>query len=135
MKTFFVEMITPERLFYKGNIEQLVVETVDGFMGILAGHVPTVTALKNGSIRFYADGKWNEVANSAGFVEIRPDETVVLAQALEWPYEIDANRAREAAERAEEVLRRARSRKEYELSKASLARAFARLRVKSHYHD
>ena len=92
MKTFFVEMITPERMFFKGNIEQLVVETVDGYMGILAGHVPTVTALKHGSIRFFADGKWNEVANSAGFVEIRPDETIVLAQALEWPYEIDANR-------------------------------------------
>ena len=132
MKTFFVEMITPERLFYKGDVEQLIVEAVEGSVGVLAGHMPMVTAFRQGSLRFFADGKWNEVATSAGFVEVRPDETVVLSQALEWPYEIDANRAREAKERAEEALRRAHSRKEYELNKAALARAFARLRVKSH---
>ena len=135
MKTFFVEMITPERMFFKGDIEQLIVETVDGEVGVLAGHMPMVTAFKQGSLKFFADGKWTEVATSAGFVEVRPDETVVLSQALEWPYEIDANRAREAKERAEDLMRQAHSRKEYELSKAALARAFTRLRVKSHYRD
>lgn len=134
-KTFFIEMITPERTFFKGDIEMLVVETEGGEMGILAGHLPIASVVKTGGIRFLHKGKWKEAANSEGFLEVRPDETILLAQTMEWPEEIEINRVRESIEREEEVLRQSKSLKEYQLSKASLARAFARLKVRSHYSN
>lgn len=134
-KSFFVEMITPERTFFKGDIECLEVETEEGELGVLAGHLPMVAALRSGRIRFLKDGLWKEAATSEGFIEIRPDETVVLTQTMEWPEEIEINRVRQAIERAEEVMRQNKSLREYQLSKASLAKAFARLRVRSHYHS
>ena len=68
-------------------------------------------------------------------IEIRPDETIVLAQTMEWPEEIEINRVREAMERAEEELRQQQSLREYQLSKATMARCFARLRLRSHYDN
>ena len=133
MREFYVEMITPERLFFKGDIEVLLVETVDGMMGFEAGHLPLVTAIQSGSISFLSKKKWYEVANGNGFVEIRPDQTVVLAQTLEWPHEIEENAVRQAIERAEEVMRQKKSQREYYLSKIAMAREFAKLKVKSHY--
>lgn len=134
-RTFYTEMITPERTFYQGYLDSLVVETVDGALGVLAGHIPMVTALKPGAVKFLVGGKWQEAAISEGFMEVRPDVTILLAQNIEWPYEIEENRVREEIARTEEVLRQNKSLKEYQLSKAQLSRAFARLRVKSRYRD
>jgi len=133
-KTFYLELITPERSFFKGEVEMLVVGTEDGEMGILADHMPIAAIVKTGSIRFLTDGVWREAANSEGFLEIRPDETVLLAQTLEWPEEIEINRVRERIEESEEQLRQAKNLQEYRLSKAALARAVARLKVRSHYN-
>lgn len=71
---------------------------------------------------------------SDGFIEVRPDETIVFSQAVEWPEEINERRAKEAKERAEEQLRRNRSVAEYRLNRMALQRAFARLRVKHHHN-
>lgn len=135
MKTFFAELITPEKSFFRGDIEMLVVETLDGQLGVLANHEPTASALKPGTVKILQNGKWREAFSSGGFIEIRPDETIVLSEAIEWPEDIEESRAKAAIERAERRLRRSKSQKEYTLSKASMARALARLRVKEHYND
>ena len=62
-------------------------------------------------------------------MEVRPDETIIFSQAMEWPDEIDISRAQAARERAEERLRQQRSYQEYQQSKIALARAMVRLRV------
>ena len=67
-----------------------------------------------------------------GFIEVRPDETIAFSEAVEWPEDIDEQRARQAKERAEEMVRRNRSAAEYQLNRLALQRAFARLRVKHH---
>lgn len=133
MAKFRLEIITPERRFYDGQVDSLVIDTGNegGKLGILAGHMPMVAALAIGSIRFKTDGEWKSCFCSEGFVEVRPDETFINAQAMEWPDEIDAARAEEAKRRAEEEMRQEQSLKEYNESRASLARAMARLRVKS----
>lgn len=134
-RNFFVEMITPERVFYKDYIDSLVVETMDGILGVLAGHIPLVTALKPGAVRFLSDNKWLEAYVSEGFMEVRPDKTIILAQMIEWPDEIEENKVKREIERAQEVMRQNKSLREYQLSKAQLTRAFAMLRVKSRYRD
>lgn len=131
MNKFFLEIITPERTFYSGRVESITVSAVGGLCTIMAMHQPTVLATEPGILKITADGKTREAFISEGFIEVRPDETVVFSQAVEWPEEIDEQRAREAAERAEEMIRRNRSASEYRLNRIALQRAFSRLRVKN----
>lgn len=126
-KTFQLEILTPERPFFNGPVESLVLPAMDGEFGVLADHEPVVTAIEPGEARFKADGVWHYAVVTQGFAEITPDSTVVLVATAERPEEIDEARARRAKERAEERLRQHESKREYFQSKAALARATARL--------
>lgn len=125
-----LEIITPEKSFFKGEVDSLTVETSAGRIGILAHHEPMAIGLIPGEIRIRNGEEIQIAANSEGFVEVRPDKTVVLCQTVESPEEIELNRVQRAIEEHERTLRETQSRVEYKMSKANLARAFARLRVK-----
>ena len=127
--SYMLEIITPEREFFHGEVESVIIPTPDGQMSILRMHEPMVAALSIGEMKICIDGKWAVCTTSEGFVEVRPDETIIFSQAVEWPDEIDVMRALEAKERAEERLRQLQSRQEYMRSQVSLARAMVRLRV------
>lgn len=129
-KTFYLEIITPEKQFYVGPASSLVMPALDGEYGVQPGHEPIVTAIEPGLVRFQADGAWNEVVVSDGFAEVMPDYVILLVSSAERPEEIDRARAERAKERAEERLCQKQSVREYHLSKAALARAMARLRVR-----
>ena len=126
---FKLEIITPERTFFSGMVESIILPTPDGLMGILKGHEPIVAAIEIGTVKIQTEGKWRECSTSDAFMEVRPDEVIIFAQAMEWPEEIDLARAQAARERAEERLRQQRSYQEYTQSKIALARAMVRLRV------
>ena len=132
MHTFFLEIITPEKTFFRGEVQSINIPAVGGACTVMAGHQPIVFATEPGTIRITADGKTREAFMSEGFIEVRPDETIAFAQAVEWPEDINERRARDAKERAEEQLRRKRSAAEYRINRYALQRAFARLRVKHH---
>jgi F-type H+-transporting ATPase subunit epsilon len=129
MSTFYLEVITPERKFFSGEAEGIVFRTVDGEIGVLAKHAPTVVAVSVGPLKINADGKWIEAVVTEGFAKIMPDKVVLLTDTAEYPEEIDINRAKAAKQRAEERLHRQLNRLEYMRSKAALARAMARLKV------
>jgi F-type H+-transporting ATPase subunit epsilon len=124
-----LEIITPERTFFNGEVESVIIPTSDGYMSIWKMHEPMVIALSIGVMKLSIDGEWKECTTSAGFAEIRPDETVIFSQAVEWPEEIDIRRAQEAKEQAEERMRQKQSYQEYMQNQISLARAMVRLRV------
>ena len=128
--TFYLEIITPERQFYIGPAEALVLPAVDGQMGIYPGHEPVVTAIEPGELRYKAQGKWEPAAVGAGFAEVKPDYVILLVGFAEHPEEIDRRRAEAARARAEERLRQKQSIQEYHHSKAALARAMARLKTR-----
>ena len=132
MGKFYLEIITPEKTFYKGEVESIQIATLDGSCMIMAEHQPMVFATVPGSLYITADGQMREAFMSEGFVEVRPDETIAFSEAVEWPEDINVRRAQEAKERAEEQLRRNRSAAEYRLNRLALQRAFARLQVKNH---
>lgn len=129
-KLFPLEIITPERTFFSGSVISLTVEAANGRMGILADHEPYVVGLDSGMLKIQTADKELVAAHGEGFVEVRPDKTLVLCQTAEYPDEIEPNRVRRAIEEHERKLREAKSMTEYNLSKATLSRAFARLRVK-----
>lgn len=127
--TFLLEIVAPDRKFFTGDVQMLIIKTPEGEMGILKDHMPMVVAVAIGPIRIQKDGEWLEAVVSEGFMEIKQDKTVILVDTAEWPNEIDVNRANAAKERAEERLQRQLSQMEYTRSRAALAKAMARLRV------
>ena len=128
-KTFSLEIVATDRIFYKGECEHLVITAIDGLLGILAGHEPLVTALPAGELKYMVDGKWRYAAISDGFIQVMPDKSVILADSCELPEEIDIKRAEEARERAQEKLRQKQSIQEYYQTQAALNRAITRLKV------
>jgi len=128
--TFNLEIITPERRFFSGEVEMVVLKTPDGGMGILKGHIPMVVAVAIGPVRILKDGECLEAVLSEGFMEIKQDKTIILTDTAEWPDEIDANRAKAARVRAQERLQSHISHVEYMRSQAALTRAMVRLKVK-----
>lgn len=129
---FKLEVLTPERMFFSDTIESLIITTQTGQMGILANSTPMATAIVPGFIRVKKDGVWREASIADGFMEVKPDEVVVLCQLAMWPDEIIEEDIIMETNKETEILRQAQSLKEYELSKAAIARAFAQLRVKKH---
>lgn len=130
-KSFSLTVLTPEREFYKGSAESLTIESIDGEVCILAGHIPMVAALGVGELKIKTGEKVLEAFHSEGFLEVHADSTTVFLQACEWPEEIDINRAKEAKERAERRLEQQRSAQAIARSKIALSRALMRIKVKS----
>lgn len=128
-KTFYLEIIASDRVFYKGDCEHLVITAIDGLLGILAGHEPLVTSLPTGELKYMVNGEWRYAAISEGFIEVMPDKSIILADSCELPEEIDIKRAEEARERAQEMLRQKQSIKEYYETQAALNRAMNRLKI------
>ena len=128
-KCFHLEVVTPDRQFYIGDADSLVLPAIDGYMGVEAGHEPVVTAVVPGELKYRSEGAWTHAVVSQGLAEIMPDRVMVLTTSAERPEEIDWKRAEAAKERAEERLRQKLSIQEYDNSKAALARAMARLKA------
>ena len=81
MSNFTLEIYSTGGCFYKGECEHLIFQSVDGSRGILAGHEPMICALSKGEIRYLADGEWNHVVVTEGFVEVMPE---TAAEVDEW---------------------------------------------------
>lgn len=128
-KSFQLDIIASDRVFYSGECEHLVIEALDGKLGILAGHEALVTALPTGEMKYLVDGKWRFAAISEGFMEVTPEYTTIITDTCELPEEIDVIRAEEARRRAEEKLRSRQSIMEYYHTQAALNKAINRLKV------
>ncbi len=128
-KTFHLEIIATDRVFFEGDVEHLVVTAIDGLLGILPGHEALVTSLPTGELKYMVDGKWHYAAISEGFIEVMPDFAVILADSCELPEEIDIKRAEEAKMRAEERMRQKQSIMEYYHTHTALNRAMNRLKI------
>ncbi len=129
MKTFHLRILACNRVFYEGECEMLVFPSFDGEMAIMAGHEQMSTAIEVGEIRFRTEqGIWRIAIVSDGLLKVEKSKVTILVYSAEKPEEIDAFRAEAALERAREQLSQKQSIVEYNISRANLARAMARLR-------
>lgn len=128
--TFYLKIISANRVFFSGRCRSLIVPEYDGQKEILAHHEDMVIAIDEGEMRFQPEGtdNWEYAVVGMGFVEIVNNRVTLLVETAERPEEIDVARAREAKERAEEQMRQNQSIREYYHSRASLSRAMARLK-------
>ena len=127
--SFYLKVISANRVFFSGKCESVVVPEFDGEKEILAHHENMVIAINRGDMRFKPEGEseWQEAVVGMGLVEIMNNRVTLLVETAEHPEEIDMARAKEAKERAEEQMRQKQSIREYYHSRASLARAMARI--------
>ncbi|MEA2031650.1 MAG: ATP synthase F1 subunit epsilon [candidate division Zixibacteria bacterium] len=135
---FLLSIITPEKVFFEGEIKSLVVPGTEGYLGILSNHAPLITALIPGRIEFRdADDKVNFMAVSGGFIEVSNNKASILAEAVERADEIDIERARTALKRETDSLTSA-DEDETEIDKpsiqAAIERANNRIRVYKEGH-
>ncbi len=130
-----VEIVAADRKVFSGTAGSVTVPGIDGYFGVLAGHAPLISALAIGivELRAHEAGVPQLFAVAGGFVEVTPEKVTILADAAEAPAEIDAERARLAAERAEERLRAPEPGIDVTRAQASLLRALNRLRLIGQY--
>jgi len=125
-----LEVITPERKVYEDDVDMVVAPASEGYVGILPHHVPLFTTLGPGEFRVKKGGVEEVLAVFGGFMDVRSDRVVVLTDAAEHAEEIDASRAQEARERAQQVLAAGpASAADEQRARAELQRALVRLRV------
>jgi F-type H+-transporting ATPase subunit epsilon len=120
---------TPEKVFYDGEAESLILTTPEGQMGVLDSHEMTVVALDTGPLKIKTDEGWREAALSGGFAHIKGKQVVVLADTAEWPEEIELARAVADMQRAEERMRARASEREYLDAMVTLKKAVLRINM------
>jgi len=130
MASIRLDIVTAERSVYAEDVDMVIAPGVEGQLGILPHHAPLMTTLQAGELRVKKEEEEVSLAISGGFLEVRPDRVVVLADAAERAGEIDVARAEEAKRRAQELLaeRRAPGIDEAQ-TEASLHRALVRIKV------
>jgi F-type H+-transporting ATPase subunit epsilon len=125
-----VEIVTAESIVYsQEGVEEVVAPGTEGQFAVLPEHAAFITTLVPGEMRIIKGGEEEVMAITGGFLEVRNDRIVILADAAERVDEIDVARAEAARRKAEEALRERRELVDLAQTEASLARAVARLRV------
>ncbi|MCX7912413.1 MAG: F0F1 ATP synthase subunit epsilon [Dehalococcoidales bacterium] len=125
-----VEVVTAERIVYSAEADIVIAPGIEGQLGILPHHAPLMTMLRPGELIIRRGQEEDIMAVSGGFLEVRPDRVVILADAAERAEEIDVARAEAARKRAEEKLKaRHAAGIDEAQAEAALRRAIARLTV------
>lgn len=126
-----LDIVTVERAVYSDDVDMVIAPGVEGELGILPHHTPLMATLQAGELRVIKKGKAEvSLAISGGFLEVRPDKVVVLANSAERADEIDIARAEEAKRRAQKRLAETRVPGADDARvEAALRRSLARLKV------
>ena len=132
MNSFALKIVTPDGLIFEGQAQQLIVRTVTGDMGILAGHTNMVAPLGMGRCTLVIDGKRRHAACIGGMVSVMDGKVTLVPTTFEWAEDIDANRAELSYERAQKILGSKTSEQtDIALAEARLKRALVRKSVVS----
>ena len=104
MTRLYLKVVTPDKLFFEGEIDMLVARTIEGDVGILLNHAPLVTILDIGRLVIKNGDERKVAACAGGYIDVRNNNITVVSDACEWEDEIDINRAERAKERASKKL-------------------------------
>jgi F-type H+-transporting ATPase subunit epsilon len=124
-----LEIVTPERQAYVDDVDMVIVPGRTGQLGILPHHTPLISSLGIGELRIKKGGTEESLLISGGFVEVRPDKVIVMADLAEHSEEIDEQRAVEARKRAEARLEEVHEPVDIARVRAALQTALMRERI------
>ena len=129
MRTFHLEIVTPDGLVFDGEAESLLVHTTEGDVEILRGHMDYIAAIDVGRARVLADGQSKTASCAGGFLSVSAGAVRLVAVTFEFAEDIDEKRALAAKERAETAIANAKDRQAKKIAEAKLMRALNRLRI------
>ncbi|HEU4673053.1 MAG TPA: F0F1 ATP synthase subunit epsilon [Candidatus Limnocylindrales bacterium] len=125
-----LEIVTPERLVVSDEVDEVIVPGSEGELGILPHHAPLVSTLGAGELRMKKGTEWEYFAVMGGFVQVRPDKVVVLAETADMASEIDLERAKAARQEAERALEQgSKEPADLAAAQAALQQALLQIRV------
>lgn len=129
-----LKLITPERTIFEGEIEELIVPTINGEIAILPHHMNLVTQITDGEITIRAGGRTQHIAVTQGFLEIQHDTVSLLADFAVRSDEINMKEVVEAQKRAEEMLKEKRDDITERDFEAAMRRAMVQIKVANKRH-
>ncbi|HEX5827261.1 MAG TPA: F0F1 ATP synthase subunit epsilon [Candidatus Limnocylindrales bacterium] len=125
-----LEIVTPERLAFSEEVDMVLVPGIEGELGILPHHTPLVSLLGVGELKIRKGGDEESFAIAGGFLQVRPDKVVVMAETAEIGSDIDLERAKQARAEAEKALESGYVEgADLSAARAELQRALVRIRV------
>jgi F-type H+-transporting ATPase subunit epsilon len=89
MATFHFELVSPEKVAFSGEVDQVDVPGAEGDFGVLAGHAPLISLLRPGIMTVFTGGQQTKIVVLGGFAEVGPDGLTVLADVATSIDEID----------------------------------------------
>ena len=132
MTPFPLKIVTPDGMEFEGMVEQLIVRTTTGDLGILAGHIPCVAPLGMGRATIVEDGKRRYAACIGGMLSVSASGVTLVPTTFEFAEDIDAARVEASYQRAQKILdNKNASDTDIKLAEARLRRALVRRSVAS----
>jgi len=130
-----LEIVTPERLAYSDTVDAVVLPGSEGELGVLPHHAPLLTMLGVGELRIRKSGAEESFAIVGGFLQVRPDRVVVMAETADMASEIDLEKAQQARRDAEQALESGYTEgADLSAARAALQQALLRIRVAERRH-
>ncbi len=131
MKKIKLKIVTPEKVVLADEVNQVSLNTKMGQITVLPNHIPLVSQLVSGEIIIKKlDGTEDWMAVSGGFVEVLPEQVIILADTAEYAFDIDEARAEEAKQKAEQLLKeKVADSEDYAMVAGKLQKELARLKV------
>jgi F-type H+-transporting ATPase subunit epsilon len=130
-----LEIVTPEKLAYEGEVDSVVLPGSQGELGVLPHHAPLVSTLGAGELRLRSGGSEESFAIVGGFLQVLPDKVVVMAETADMASEIDLEKAQEARRQAEAALESGfHEGADLSAARAALQQALIRIRVAERRH-
>lgn len=133
-----LEIVTPEKIIYSGEVDEIIINTADGEIAILPHHVNLMTKVLPGEMTLKTGSKTQHMAITGGFLEVSNNKITLLADYAVQAEEIQVNKALEAQKRAEEILKRKESgltAQDLANAQAELAKAILELKVAKRRHS
>ena len=124
-----LKIITHERIVYNGEVDEIVVHTTNGLIGVLKDHIPITTSLEIGVTKAKIGEKYKYFATMGGVFQFKDNNAVILTDVCDEDCDIDVTRANAAKERAESRLAEINAELDTQRAQAALARALARLQA------
>lgn len=132
MPKFKLEMFTPKKQFFSGEVDSVTCNALDGELCVLHGHQPMIVALPPGEIKIRQGDEFKKAFVGDGFMEVRPNDVLVFTHLLEWPEDVDEVKAQLLLEQEKEQLRNAESFSEHRRTEIELQRMMTTLRRRNY---
>jgi F-type H+-transporting ATPase subunit epsilon len=130
-----LEIVTPERLAFSDEVDSVQLPGSEGELGVLPHHAPLISTLGVGELRIRKGGAEESFAIVGGFLQVRPDKVVVMAETADMASEIDLEKAEEARREAERALESGyHEGVDLSAARAALQQALLRIRVAERRH-